>query len=220
MDKRLKTILPFLDGFTTLYDVGSDHALLPIAALKETTITKAYAIDNKKGPLNQAQKNIEKTPFSNRIEVILSDGLDALKSDVDVVVIAGLGGGTIKTIMQAYQAHYVKRFILSPNTNAHHVRALVNEKNLKITQECYLEQKGVFYPIIILEPGEATLSSDALYLSTFLIEQKDETYHKALLKEKEHLEATLAKIPTKDQQSDLCKQKQRLRRALHAWSED
>lgn len=217
MDKRLKAIVSYLEGFHTLYDVGSDHALLPITAIKQNKIQKAYAIDNKQGPLDQAKKNIEKAGLKDRIYPILSDGLSALSSDVDVVVIAGLGGASIKAIMQSYQDNHVKRFILAPNTDEYHIRDIVNHKHLKITEECYLEQKQRFYPIFILEAGNQTLSQDETKLSKPLIKAKDQTYKHALSKRLEDIDNTLAKIPKENQPDHLKEEKARLRRALDAW---
>ena len=41
-----------------MYDVGTDHAYLPCYVVAEGIVGKAYAGDNKTGPLKNAQENI------------------------------------------------------------------------------------------------------------------------------------------------------------------
>ncbi len=220
MDKRLNAILHYLEGFNVLYDVGSDHALLPIAAIKQNKVKRAYAIDNKKNPLKQANKNIAKAGLNGKITPLLADGLAAITSEVDVVVIAGLGGASINDIMKNYHGDHVKRFILAPNTHEHLIRALVNEKPLKIKTERFIEEKGYFYPIMVLEPGQQSLNEEACYISKPLLKAKDETYKKALKHRLKKLEESQANIPIEHQPKPLTTHIDILRRAIDGWQQD
>ena len=56
---RLAAIAYMVEKNRVVYDVGSDHGLLPIFLVESNISPKAYAGDNKLGPLENAKKNIE-----------------------------------------------------------------------------------------------------------------------------------------------------------------
>lgn len=195
MNKRLEACLSYLKGFSTLMDVGTDHAYLPIEAVKQNIIQKAYAIDNKRGPLMLAEDNIEKNGLKQHITPILADGIEALRSDVDVVVIAGVGGKLIYDILNNKPYQTVKRFILQPNNHPQLVRKLVNENNLKIVDEAIVVDQEIPYNILVLEPGEQTLSNQSLWISDILFARRDEAYKKMLESEHAFLVKLLEDVP-------------------------
>ena len=86
-------------------DVGTDHGYLPIWLVEQGFAKRAIAMDVRQGPLQRAREHIEEHQLSAYIETRLSDGLAALQRDeVQVIVIAGMGGATMKEILQAGQS--------------------------------------------------------------------------------------------------------------------
>ena len=92
ISKRLSTCLKYTEGFNKLADIGTDHALLPINAVTLGYVSSAQAIDNKQGPFVIAYSNVLKYELNDKVEVILGDGIKKIDSDVDCVVISGMGG--------------------------------------------------------------------------------------------------------------------------------
>ncbi|MBR3227423.1 MAG: tRNA (adenine(22)-N(1))-methyltransferase TrmK, partial [Erysipelotrichaceae bacterium] len=60
LSERLLTISKLIDRDKVVFDVGSDHALLPCFLVREGICPKAYAADNKEGPLNRAKETIRR----------------------------------------------------------------------------------------------------------------------------------------------------------------
>ena len=50
LSKRLREVAKFIDKGKVVYDVGSDHALLPCFLVQEKICDRVYACDNKQGP--------------------------------------------------------------------------------------------------------------------------------------------------------------------------
>ncbi len=192
---RLSTCLGYLTPYRVLYDVGTDHAYLPIVAVKEKHIEKAYAIDNKKGPLKQAEKNINAHELREQITPILSNGLDALTDDVDVVVIAGMGASAIYTILHSKNYKNVKRFILQPNAHSHLVRSLCETEALKIVDETVVEEDGIYYPILIIERGNQKLTKHERAFGPVLLKKRTEAFLTMLKNEETYLETLIQTIP-------------------------
>lgn len=156
LSARLKESAKYLKGFNCLVDCGTDHGYLPIYAIKHNLVNKAIASDNKQLPLNNAKKNIELEKLD--IETILADGLPFLNSEMDVVSILGMGGRLITDILNRANLQYVKRLILSANSENTVLREFLEEKNFKIISEEFIKDKNKYYQIIISEPGKMKLS--------------------------------------------------------------
>ena len=101
MNLRIQKIADMINKGVVLADIGTDHAFLPILAIKHKKVKKAYACDIAKGPLEIAKRNIQAENLDGQIETILSNGFEHVPLDVDVVVIAGMGYYTAKDILEA-----------------------------------------------------------------------------------------------------------------------
>lgn len=92
LSKRLQAVADMVIGNTLFCDVGTDHAYLPTYLLQCGKIDKAIASDVRKGPLESARRTAEEYKVSDRMELILSDGLDSVPNTVKEVAVAGMGG--------------------------------------------------------------------------------------------------------------------------------
>ena len=119
ISKRLRTVASFVTEGNSIADIGTDHAYVPIFLAKEGKITKALAMDIKKGPLERAKTHIQKQGLSDMIEVRLSDGLSAFqKGEAETIIISGMGGALIQKILEEGKEVLceAKEFILSPQS--------------------------------------------------------------------------------------------------------
>ena len=79
LEERLAQIGKMVDPESRLADIGTDHAYLPIALVKEGKINFAIASDVAAGPLNNAKQDIEQAGLENKIETRLGIGLRDFK---------------------------------------------------------------------------------------------------------------------------------------------
>lgn len=170
--KRLEAIASFISPYKILADVGCDHGYLIKIAFLRGLITKAYAIDNKMGPLSQAMSNLE--DFSN-VEYILQDGLKKLNSDCECVVIAGMGGLLITEILSKGLANLktVKRIIIEANKDSYDVRLFLYHQGYKIIKETIVLEDNKYYEIDAFEKNDGEIySDDELYFGPLLLKEK------------------------------------------------
>ena len=97
---RLETAAAWLDSDDILADIGCDHGYLAIYAINNG-VKHVQLVDNKKGPLDVAYKNMEEAGYQSEVTFTLSDGLSALEEDVNAVSILGMGGDLISKILRA-----------------------------------------------------------------------------------------------------------------------
>ncbi len=147
---RLKMILRSVPKGTRVADIGTDHAFLPIALIKEGISKSVLACDISAGPLSVAKENIQKTKTEN-IETRLCDGLAAITPDeVDVITIAGMGGDVIKEILR--KAEWIrdreKLLILQPMSSADVLRKFLYSEGFFIESERAVEDTGRVYTVI------------------------------------------------------------------------
>lgn len=146
ISKRLKAIIDWVDG-NCLADIGCDHAYVACQAVLEKKVKKAYACDIAQGPLDNAKANIQKHHLENEVSCILSAGLTNVPNDIDCVVIAGMGGKMIQSILEQAPSIEGIHFLLSPHKDAEDLRKYLNANGFTILREQIVEDDH-FYPII------------------------------------------------------------------------
>ena len=164
LDARLSCCASFVRSGSLLADIGTDHAYLPIWLVQNKSCRSAIAADLRQGPLDSAQKNILSAGLQQYITTRLSDGLTKiLPHEADDIVIAGMGGHLIASILEA--APWVKdpqkRLILQPMSDAPVVRRWLCENGFDILEEravhCGKHLYGVMhvaYNATVLQPDE------------------------------------------------------------------
>lgn len=118
VNKRLKEVSKLVDDGSSILDVGCDHAFqISFWHKIKLKTKKIVASDNKEGPLEQAKNNILQHKLSELIELRLGNGLDVYTSDIDTVIISGMGGRNMIGIFKAHPEYLknINTFILSPN---------------------------------------------------------------------------------------------------------
>ncbi len=144
---RLLAITQYIDCNDHVADIGSDHGLLPLF-LAEQNQAYIYASDNKKGPYERLKKELSKS--AKPVNVALSDGLFELPTNIDTLVIAGMGGELIASILSNGQEHldHIKKLILVPHGQEQELRQVISYLGFSIQDEQVIEEDGKFYELI------------------------------------------------------------------------
>lgn len=137
LTKRLQTVADKVIGSTLFCDVGTDHAYLPTYLLLSGKIDKAIACDIRRGPLESAKRTAKEYGVDDKMELILSDGLDDIPNTVGEVAIAGMGGVLMADIILRTKWLYTndRHLILQPMTKIHHLRRALYENGFEIESE-------------------------------------------------------------------------------------
>lgn len=154
LDNRLKICADFVSGRGIAVDVGTDHAHLAAELINSGRCRKVIASDINEGPLESARKTVEKHGISDKVELVLSDGLENVDLEgVTDIVIAGMGGETIADIIRAVSIFSDDiRLILQPMSKPELLRKMLYENNFGIVEEKGVEVGDKLYTVICAVP--------------------------------------------------------------------
>jgi len=116
---RLQAIADWIEEGARLADIGTDHGRLPVYCVLNGVTSYTAACDIRELPLLSARGTAREHGVEDRMDFILSDGLDRVKEEsVDTVVAAGMGGETIVSVLS--RAEWIRRkeirLILQPQS--------------------------------------------------------------------------------------------------------
>ena len=159
---RLLKIASLVPRNSSLADVGTDHAYVPVYCVLNGICKKAIAMDINEGPLANAEETVKSYSVSSHVELRLSDGLCKLKADeADTVVIAGMGGLLIKSILEKTSLKDGTTLILQPMLAQKELRQYLYSHDIAITDEYLAREDGKIYNIFVAVVGKKTEYDDA-----------------------------------------------------------
>ena len=179
LSNRLQKIIEILNLPTTVADIGTDHAYIPIYLAQYSDCSVVIASDVKKEPYQVAVEHVERAGVSDKIDLRLGAGLSVLKlGEVESIIIAGMGGSTIKKIIaENYKlAQQLEQIVLQPMAGAGSLRKWLVNNNFKIADEALVkgDKKEKIYQILSIKPGKMDVEDEFLLeLGPKLIENKD-----------------------------------------------
>lgn len=207
LTKRLEKIASYVQHNSIIADLGTDHGYIPIYLALNNIISKAYAADIGKAPLERAKKNINDYGVEDKVEAILSDGLENLKKKkIDTLIIAGMGGMLIKKILlDGYlKLKEIPNLILSPHLDSKEVRKVVHQLGYLIIQEELILEDNKIYPIIVCIHGKEHYEKEYEYkYGKVLIDNQDKLLKKYLLEEEKKYKNIYSNIMNEDSPSSI-----------------
>lgn len=161
LSKRLEKVASYITNNERIADIGSDHAYLPCFAIKNKMASFAVAGEVVEGPFKSAQKQVASIGLTSQIDVRKGNGLEVITAAdaIDTIVIAGMGGTLIRTILEEGVAKLtnVTKLILQPNIAAFQLREWSEKNNWTITSEAILREDNKIYEIIVLQPSKESV---------------------------------------------------------------
>ncbi len=159
--KRILALAEFIPEGSVAADIGTDHARLPAVLVQNGTCPRVIATDCRPGPLENARRNLSEKGLLGRVDLRLGDGLGVLKpGEASVLVLAGMGGGTIRRILASSPevTASAQMLVLQPMGGAGELRAWLSKNGWRIKEEKLVEEGGRIYAIIAAVPGREELS--------------------------------------------------------------
>ena len=155
LSKRLQCIADYIRPDERIVDVGTDHAYIPIWLLQKDPGAAAIATDIRSGPLSRAKADAERFGVADRLTLLLCDGLALCAPDsVDTVILAGMGGETMISILEAAPWTLKKRLILQPQTKQAELRQWLAQRGYCIEDASLVHDNGRIYLIWMVSAGE------------------------------------------------------------------
>ena len=185
LDDRLSAVASLVRNGKRVADIGTDHGYLVAYLVENGICPSGIAADLRKGPLENARQTVIQQGLSDKIELILSDGLQNIpRNACDDIVIAGMGGNLIAEILE--KAPWVKdeniAIVAQPMTHAEVLRQWFIDNSFTINEEKTATDGKRYYCIISAKYTGVMENHNNSYIYTGKIRPDGETDIKYLEK--------------------------------------
>lgn len=206
LDQRLGCVASLVKKCECVIDIGTDHAYLPVYLLQKEVCESAFACDVRQGPLENARATVKNYGLENRIETVLSDGLDSVKPQKNCcVVLAGMGGILISELLSraSWLCDGSIQIVVQPMSHPEYVRRFFYDNGFTITAEktaadakhCYLALSAVY-------TGKKTEYTDGRLYYGELFRNEDETSYLYLKRQYDRLKKRYCAIRSDKKYTD------------------
>ena len=181
LSQRLERVATHIPTGARLADIGSDHAYLPVALIHRGAIAAAVAGEVAATPFQAANRTVADNGLRQHITVRLADGLAAIQAgdDITAVSLCGMGGETIRDILDSGKAHLNgrERLILQPNGGEQPLRQWLMDNGYQILHEELLRENRFYYEIIVAERAETmTYTAEQLYFGPLQMQARSPAF--------------------------------------------
>ena len=153
LSERLLAVVGFIEKGSCVADIGTDHGYLPVYLAQNGLARRIIASDISAGSLRAALKAAEKYSVVDKISFVVAPGLTGIsETEIDTVVISGLGGETISQILA--ESPRIKqdgfRLILQPQTKIDRLCSWLRDNGYVIQDAKLARDSGRFYVILLV----------------------------------------------------------------------
>lgn len=138
LDARLSAVASLVRKGSRVADIGTDHGYLVAYLIENEISPSGIAADLRDGPLGNAKQTVIEQGISDKVELILSDGLKKIRENsCDDIVIAGMGGNLIADILGACKWIYngALNIVAQPMSHAEVLREFYINNGFEIKEE-------------------------------------------------------------------------------------
>ena len=152
LPNRLEYIFSLCEKSEHTVDVGTDHGKLAASLILSGVAKKVTASDVNEKPLSKARILVDEMGISDKVSIVLTDGLQGLEDEYpDQIVSAGMGGELIRDILRA--APWTKnsgiRLILQPMTTVPELRRYLLSEGFEIKLDGAVTEDEKAYDVIV-----------------------------------------------------------------------
>lgn len=160
LDARLSCIAEMVGKCDCYADIGCDHGRLGAFLLQQDWVKRAILTDISDSSLQKARALIRLIGVESRAQFEVCDGLDGLNANVNAIVIAGMGGSTIASILERGREKLgAARLILQANVAIPELRERLCAIGYRISAEKLVRDGRRYYVILLAERGQAQYSA-------------------------------------------------------------
>lgn len=155
LSERLKKIADLIPEGDRIADIGTDHAYLPIFLVQSQKSEKPILTDISGGSIKKARDNCFEFLPEGNYELREGDGLEVIQySEVDTVVIAGMGGALIRDILDwdLKKSKSFSKFILQPRNNGGKLRKYLLESGFSMENLLIVPEGERFCEVMVVKP--------------------------------------------------------------------
>ena len=160
LSKRIYALADNVIAGDSVADIGTDHGYVPMLLLKQGISPRVIMSDISEGSLAKAKETFAACRLEERVsdsDFRVGDGLQTIGyGEVDELIIAGLGGHTIKSILADDEAKSKSfgRLILQPRKHSGTLRYYLYTHGWDIESEKLAEEGKFACEIITAVPAE------------------------------------------------------------------
>ena len=159
LSPRLRTIADFIDIGASVADIGTDHGYLPVYLAQTGIAHGIVASDISAASLSAARRSAKQAGVTGAINFLVTPGLDGIVSaKVDTIVIAGMGGETILSILR--NAPWTKngkiKLILQPQSKLDILFRFLYNDGYEIREIKSILDRGKQYTVILIAGDNTT----------------------------------------------------------------
>lgn len=157
LTKRLRILCEQLRPCKTFADVGCDHGYCTQYMMERGLCGKAVISDISEKSLHKAEILLAPYIEAGKVVSVCCAGLQKIPKDTEEVLIAGMGGEEILTILR--DGFLPEKLLLQPMQNAPKVRAYLLENGYAILRD-YTFSDGKYYDVIYAEKSSMVRKYD------------------------------------------------------------
>ena len=147
--KRIDTLCSLLKKAETFADIGCDHGYCSEYMLKNGLCEKVIFSDISKGSLAKAEKLLAPFVDAGKAKGVLGDGFFGVPKDTEEVLIAGMGGSEMVSILSDTKYGFLpKVFVFQPMHDGEKLRRYLIAQDAVIERDFTFED-GKFYEVIV-----------------------------------------------------------------------
>lgn len=176
---RLETIVELSKGFSSIADIGCDHGQVGVNLVKDYGFKSIINTDISDKCLKKAEELFKLAGIGDFYDGRVGDGLKPIeKSEVDCIIIAGMGGDLIVDIISEDESKTLsfKNYIIQPMTNPDKVRKKFSEIGYGIKKDICVIEDNKYYFIIEFSKDEPIIALDDYYYTKTLIRDSKDSF--------------------------------------------
>lgn len=168
---RLSAVADMILPAEVFADVGCDHGYLSVYLIEQKKCNRMVAMDVRKGPLERAERTIQRYGCTGQIDTRLSDGIRKLKiGEAEGFVCAGMGGRLALQILfqDKEKVAVMKQVVLQPQSELWLVRRMLSVWGMCIEEERMVFEEGKFYTMMRIKPATSFKEAQPITQDCFL----------------------------------------------------
>ena len=149
LSARLSVAAELVREGSRLADVGCDHGYVPVSLVLSGRIKSAVACDINEAPLASCKRLVWEYNLDEKIECVLSDGLQNVQGEkIDDILLAGMGGELIADILAVCPYVREKHIIINAMTHPEIARRWIYDNGFAILNDVVVPDGKHHYSVL------------------------------------------------------------------------